>query len=63
MKLLMTIWMPANNLGQDPNKPYSGKMMLRVPPELHAAVASTAESHGKRINQWAADALERETNG
>lgn len=53
----------CKQLGQDPNKPYSGKMMLRVPPELHAAVAATAESHGKSINQWAADVLAREMNG
>lgn len=53
----------CKKLGQEPNKPYSGKMMLRVPPELHAAVAAAAESNGKSINQWAADVLARETNG
>ena len=45
--------------GETPNKPYSGKLMLRVPPELHAAVATAAEISGKSINQWAAEALSK----
>lgn len=40
-------------LGQQPNKPYSGNLMLRIPVEVHAAVAATAEAKGKSINKWA----------
>ena len=40
-----------------PQKPYSGKLMLRVPPEVHAHAAMMAEAHGKSLNQWAADVL------
>lgn len=43
--------------GKRPNKPYSGKIMLRVPPELHAQVAMQAEAHGLSLNQWAAERL------
>ena len=43
--------------GEMPNKPYSGKLMLRVAPEVHAAVATAAEVSGKSINQWAAERL------
>jgi predicted HicB family RNase H-like nuclease len=43
-----------------PQKPYSGKLMLRIPPEIHAAVATAAELKGQSINQWATDALNRE---
>ncbi len=43
--------------GEEPNKPYSGKLMLRVPPEVHASVATAAELSGKSINQWAAEKL------
>ena len=32
----------CKKLGQDPNKPYSGNIMLRVPAKVHAAVAATA---------------------
>ena len=28
--------------GVEPQKPYSGKLLLRIPPELHAHVAATA---------------------
>ena len=48
----------CKKLGQEPNKPYSGNLMLRVPAEIHAAVAAAAEASGKSINQWAAKALE-----
>lgn len=44
-------------LGRPPQKPYSGKLMLRVPPEVHAAVAAAAEVSGKSINQWATELL------
>ncbi len=42
-----------------PQKPYSGKILLRVPPEVHARAAMTAEAQGKSLNQWAAEVLAR----
>lgn len=36
--------------------------MLRVAPEVHAAVAMAAEVKGKSINQWAAETLARAVN-
>ena len=47
----------CEKLGQPPNKPYSGKLMLRVPPAVHAHAAMMAEAHGKSLNQWAAEVL------
>lgn len=44
-------------LGQQPNKTYSGKLLLRLPSEVHAAVAVKAELGGKSINQWACETL------
>lgn len=44
-------------LGRAPQKSYSGNLTLRVPPEVHAAVARAAEVKGKSINQWATEAL------
>ena len=35
----------------------SGKVMLRIPPELHAEIAMRAEASGKSLNQWAAETL------
>jgi len=43
--------------GEEPNKSYSGNLMLRVAPEVHASVATAAEVSGKSINQWAAEKL------
>lgn len=44
-------------LGQPPNKPASGKMLLRVPPAIHSAAIMVAESEGKSLNQWATHVL------
>jgi predicted HicB family RNase H-like nuclease len=52
----------CEKLNRSPQKPYSGKLMLRVPPEVHAAVAMAAEVSGKSINQWAAEALVNATS-
>ena len=35
----------------DPNKPYSGKFNLRLPPDLHSEIASEAAKSGKSLNQ------------
>ena len=45
--------------GRQPQKPYSGKLMLRIPPKVNAAVAQAAEVSGKSIDQWAADMLDQ----
>ncbi|MEC4677747.1 MAG: type II toxin-antitoxin system HicB family antitoxin [Nitrospirota bacterium] len=47
----------CEKIGQSPNKPYSGKIMLRVPPEVHAAVATAATTKGKSLNQWVTETL------
>ncbi|MBU2737539.1 type II toxin-antitoxin system HicB family antitoxin [Acidithiobacillus concretivorus] len=43
-----------------PEKPASGKLLLRVPPELHAAALIKAQAVGKSLNQLAIEALSRE---
>lgn len=48
--------------GRDPQKPASGKLMLRIRPEVHAAVSIAAQASGKSINQWADEVLERATH-
>lgn len=44
-------------LGRPPQRPYSGRLMLRIPPEVHARAAMMAEARGKSLNQWAAEVL------
>lgn len=43
--------------GVSPEKPASGKLMLRVPPEVHAAALVSAQATGKSLNQWAVEVL------
>ncbi|MBI5921733.1 MAG: type II toxin-antitoxin system HicB family antitoxin [Betaproteobacteria bacterium] len=43
--------------GKEPTKPASGKMMLRVPPEVHGSALIAAQAAGKSLNQWAAEVL------
>lgn len=51
--------------GLSPEKPASGKLLLRVPPEIHSKALIKAQASGKSLNQWATEALERavETEG
>jgi predicted HicB family RNase H-like nuclease len=44
-----------------PQQPYSGHLTLDIPPEIHAAIATAAQSQGKSIDRWAADMFLRET--
>ena len=43
--------------GRPAQKPWSGRLMLRVSPEIHAAVATAAGTRGQSINQWASEVL------
>jgi predicted HicB family RNase H-like nuclease len=45
--------------GVAPEKPASGKLMLRIRPEVHVAVSIAAQASGKSINQWADEVLEK----
>jgi predicted HicB family RNase H-like nuclease len=49
----------SEETGRAAQRPYSGKLMLRIAPDIHAAVATAAKVHGQSINQWAADALNK----
>ena len=48
-------------LGEEPNKPYSGKLTLRIPPSIHAAIATAAETSGKSLNKWVTEILDQAT--
>jgi len=44
--------------GDEPERPFSGRFVLRVEPGLHRAITRAAEREGLSINKWAATALE-----
>lgn len=46
-------------IGKPPQKSYSGQLMLRVSPEVHAAAARAAELSGKSLNAWGEEALKQ----
>ncbi|MDD5385121.1 MAG: type II toxin-antitoxin system HicB family antitoxin [Gallionella sp.] len=46
-------------LGRAAQKPASGRLMLRIPPEVHTAALVAAQVSGQSLNQWATQALRR----
>ena len=48
--------------GVKPEKPASGKLMLRVSPEIHGAALVAAQASGKSLNQWATEVLQSAAN-
>lgn len=44
-------------IGKAPQQPASGRLMLRVPPEVHGAALVAAQAAGTSLNQWAARVL------
>lgn len=61
----------CEELGQEPERAYSGKYLVRMGPELHREVARAAEREGSSINAYVVSCLEervraprsRQTNG
>ena len=47
----------CKQLGGAPEKPASGKMMLRVAPTVHAAAIKAAARSGISLNKWAEQTL------
>ena len=45
--------------GQEPDKPFSGRIPLRINPEVHRAANAVAKSEGKSLNAWLAETIER----
>ncbi len=44
--------------GKDLKKPFSGKVFLRLPTELHARISEAAARNGKSINEWGKEVFE-----
>jgi predicted HicB family RNase H-like nuclease len=45
--------------GKEPERPYSGNFTVRLPPELHRRIASTAARQHKSLNAFVVEALDR----
>ena len=44
--------------GEKPDKPFSGRFIVRTTPELHHRLAKCADSSGKSLNQFVVQSLE-----
>ena len=49
----------SEELGSAPERPASGKVMLRIAPAVHAAALKAAARSGTSLNKWAEAALGR----
>ena len=47
----------CERMGKTPDIPASGKLILRVPPELHSRAAVIAKTEGRSLNSWVIEAV------
>jgi predicted HicB family RNase H-like nuclease len=47
--------------GEEPDKPFSGRLMVRLSPELHRRLFIDARRSGKSLNQFISDRLSHAT--
>jgi predicted HicB family RNase H-like nuclease len=52
----------CEKMGQAPEKPASGRLMLRVNPVVHAAAVKAAAHTGQSLNRWAEQVLRQATH-
>jgi predicted HicB family RNase H-like nuclease len=45
-------------LGREPVKPFSGKFVVRIEPELHREITIKAKAENVSLNQWVSSRLE-----
>ncbi len=43
--------------GEDPEKPFSGKFLVRVSPEMHREIMADARRQGKSLNAYVSEKL------
>lgn len=53
----------CEKMGTQPNKPYSGHITLRIPPDLHARIAVQAKASGTSLNNWLVTTLNKTVVG
>jgi len=47
----------CERMGKAPDVPASGRLILRIPPELHSLATVAAKSEGRSLNTWVAEAV------
>jgi len=49
--------------GEDPEKPFSGRFVLRLPADLHRQAYIKAKLADKSLNNWVAEVIEHAVHG
>lgn len=49
--------------GEEPDKPFSGRFVVRLPAEDHRQIYVAAKKAGKSLNAWVAETLRRAADG
>lgn len=44
--------------GEKPEKPFSGKFLIRIDPDIHRKISVLAQSQKKSLNAWVTEILE-----
>ena len=44
--------------GEEPEKPFSGKFLVHVPPEVHRQIMAEARRQGKSLNTYVLEKLQ-----
>jgi len=52
----------CEELGRSPEKPFSGKFVVRLNPSLHREVSVQARKESKSLNQWVESTLHEKVN-
>ena len=47
----------CKRMNKAPDIPASGRLILRIPPELHSHAVITAKAEGKSLNTWVTEAV------
>jgi len=48
--------------GREPNKPFSGELLVHLTPEQHRKIFTAAQRTGENFDTWVIHALENEAN-
>lgn len=52
----------CDELGEEPEKPFSGRFVVRMPPELHRQAALCAKKKGVSLNAWVVHAVREQAS-
>jgi predicted HicB family RNase H-like nuclease len=53
----------CGQFGKQPEKPFTGRFIVRLSPEVHRSAVIAAKTEGKSLNKWVAEKLEQAACG